>query len=223
MSSQDNKKYYWLKLQDDFFKRHDIRIVENMPNGKDYIIFYLKLLCESTSHEGRLRFSEEIPYNDEMLATITNTNVDVVRSAIKILNELKMLELLDDGTLYMHQINKMIGSETGSAIRKRDYRDSQKKLIGTNGGQCPLEIDIDIEIDKEIDSCCRRYIEAGYPKAVIDVANEIIKNENLKEFNENIYGEVIKIVEDDEIINADAYFHTLAKRKGWLNDNWAKH
>ena len=64
-SEKDSKRFYWLKLEKDFFKRHDIRIVEAMPNGKDYIIFYLKLLCESTSHEGYLRFSETIPYNEE--------------------------------------------------------------------------------------------------------------------------------------------------------------
>ena len=55
------QKYYWLKLKRDFFKRHDIRIIEAMPNGKDYILFYLKLLCESVDHEGNLRFSEQIP------------------------------------------------------------------------------------------------------------------------------------------------------------------
>ena len=78
------KKYYWLKLKNDFFKRHDIKIIEDMPNGKDYILFYLKLLVESVGHEGELRFSETIPYNENMLSTITNTNIDVVRSAIKI-------------------------------------------------------------------------------------------------------------------------------------------
>lgn len=97
----EDKRYYWLKLKRDFFKRHDIRIIESQPNGKDYILFYLKLLCESVDHNGNLRFSETIPYNEEMLSTITNTNIDIVRSAIKVFHELKMMEILDDGTLYM--------------------------------------------------------------------------------------------------------------------------
>ena len=84
----DNKRYYWLKLKRDFFKRHDIRIIEDMPNGKEYILFYLKMLCESVDHDGSLRFSDTIPYNENMLATITNTNIDIVRSAIKIFVEL---------------------------------------------------------------------------------------------------------------------------------------
>ena len=123
-----SKKYYWLKLQKDFFKRHDIRIIEGMPNGKDYILFYLKLLTESISHEGELRFSDTIPYSVEMLSTITHTNVDVVKAAINIFTELNMMEMYDDGTIYMNEIQKMIGEETDWARQKREYRESQKQL-----------------------------------------------------------------------------------------------
>ena len=125
--AEKDKRYFWLKLKRDFFKRHDIQIIEAMPNGKDYILFYLKLLCESVDHEGNLRFSEQIPYNAEMLATITNTNVDVVRSAVKIFSELHMMDILDDGTYFMNEVQKMIGSETYWAERKRIQK---AKLIG---------------------------------------------------------------------------------------------
>lgn len=120
--SKQVKKYFWLKLQKDFFKRHDIRIIESMPNGKDYILFYLKLLCESTSHEGNLRFSDTIPYSESMLATITNTNIDIVRNAIKVFVELHMIDILDDGTYFMSEVQKMIGYETEWAKKKREYR-----------------------------------------------------------------------------------------------------
>ena len=116
-------KYFWLKLQKDFFKRTDIRIIEAMPNGKDYILFYLKLLCESVDRDGRLRFSDKIPLNEEMLATLTLTNIDIVRSAIKIFTELSMMEILDDGTYYMTEVDKITGSETEWAEKKRQYRE----------------------------------------------------------------------------------------------------
>ena len=141
MSANDNKRFYWLKLDKDFFKRHDIKIIENMPNGKDYILFYLKLLCESTSHEGYLRFSPTIPYNEEMLATITNTNIDIVRTAIQIFTQLNMMTFLDDGTLYIEQVKKMIGSETGQTIRKRIAREQQNLLEGNDGVKNTLEIE----------------------------------------------------------------------------------
>ena len=155
--AEKDKKYYWLKLKRDFFKRHDIQIIESMPNGKDYILFYLKLLCESVDHDGNLRFSEQIPYNEQMLATITNTNIDIVRSAIKIFTELKMMDIMDDGTYYMSEVNKMLGSETYWAKKKREQR-----LLPEGVGQCPTvsnasptcpskSIEKEIELDKDID------------------------------------------------------------------------
>ena len=116
-----DNKYYWLKLKRDFFKRHDIQIIEDMENGKDYILFYLKLLCESVDHEGNLRFSETIPYNEKMLSTITNTNIDIVRTAMKVFTELNMIEILDDDTIFMTECNKMLGCETAWAEKKRAY------------------------------------------------------------------------------------------------------
>ena len=116
------KRYYWLKLKRDFFKRHDIQIIEDMPNGKEYILFYLKLLCESVDHDGTLRFSEQIPYNENMLATITRTNVDIVRAAIQVFTGLNMMEIMDDGTYFMREVHKMLGSETEWAEKKRQYR-----------------------------------------------------------------------------------------------------
>jgi predicted phage replisome organizer len=128
----ENKKYYWLKLKRDFFKRHDIRIIEALENGKDYLLFYLKLLVESIDHEGSLRFSDTVPYSDLMLATITNTNVDIVRTAVKVFSELGMMEQMDDGTLFFNHVKNMIGDETEWAEQKRKYRE-QKQLENNSG------------------------------------------------------------------------------------------
>lgn len=142
----DNKKYYWLKLKRDFFKRHDVRIIEEMPNGKDYILFYLKLLLESIDHEGELRFSDTIPYNEQMLSVITNTNIDIVRSAMKVFVELKMIDIFDDQTIYMNETQKLIGSETATAERVRKHRESQRLLqCNTDVTKCNTEIDIEKE------------------------------------------------------------------------------
>lgn len=162
-----NKKYYWLKLKKDFFKRHDIKIVESMPNGKDYVLFYLKLLVESVDHDGELRFNETIPYNEQMLSTITNTNIDTVSNAMKLFRELGMVEILDDQTIYMNEVSKMLGAETYWAQKKREER-QKNKLTNQNVlgiGQCPtnvqdesnvsnqeIEIDIDKELEKEKDT-----------------------------------------------------------------------
>lgn len=154
----DEKRFYWLKLRRDFFKRHDVSIIEDMDNGKDYLIFYLKLLCESIDHDGNLRFSNEIPYTDKMLASVTKTNVDIVRSALKIFTELDMIEIREDKTIYMTELPKMLGSEVASAERVRAFRARQKEkeaLLG-NANVTPAkqlvtqEKELDKDIEKEL-------------------------------------------------------------------------
>ena len=154
------KKYYWLKLKRDFFKRHDIRIIEEMPNGKEYLLFYLKLLVESIDHEGELRFSDTIPYNEQMLSVITNTNVDIVRSALKLFADgLHLIEIKDDKTIYMEEVQRMIGSaaDNDNANRQRRFREKQKQLalpdrydaVTKNNESKSIEIDIEIDKDTE--------------------------------------------------------------------------
>ena len=77
-----------------------MKVVKNMPNGKDYVLFYLALMLESIENIGHLRFSELVPYSEEMLASITDTNIDIVRSAVKIFCQLGLMQKLDDGTIF---------------------------------------------------------------------------------------------------------------------------
>lgn len=153
----ESGKYYWLKLKRDFFKRHDIRIIESMPNGKDYVLFYLKLLLESIDHDGELRFSDTVPYNENMLSVITDTNIDIVRAAMKLFIELKMIEVLDDSTIYMSEVRRLVGSETKWAEKKRKAR-----LKGDNVPQlspiCPPNVRQEKDTDKEKEKKKELYI-----------------------------------------------------------------
>ena len=76
-----------------------------------------------------MRFNDTIPYSEEMLATITNTNIDIVRSAMQIFTQLGMIEVLDNGTIYMSEVQKMIGSaaDNENAIRQQRFRDKKKE------------------------------------------------------------------------------------------------
>ncbi len=243
--AKSDKKYYWLRLQKDFFKRHDIRIVESMPNGKDYILFYLKVICESANHGGNLRFSETIPYSEEMLATITNTNVDVVRNAIKIFQELNMIEVLDNGTYFMHEVQNMVGYETEWAIKKREYRkkvnaqnvlqsenNAIKALKGgqyednvlnvrTNKGQCPKKED-NVRQEKEIDINNNIYIAQSdkitHEPTPIEPSIITITLNDKSEYP--IYQSMID--EWNELYPNVDVLQELRKMKGWSNANPAK-
>lgn len=153
------KRFIWLKLQHDFFNRDEIRIIESQPNGKDYIIFYLKLMLKSINDNGRLIFKDTIPYTPEMLASITNTSIDTVRVAIDAFVKLDLITLLDDGALFMQEVQKLVGSETPDAERMRSKRladkaqlkISQKNKPRTLVEQCSKNVTLENR-DKSLDN-----------------------------------------------------------------------
>ena len=164
------KKYYWLKLNDNFFEDDTMTWLGEQKNGKDYIIFYLKLCLKSLKDEGKLiRYVGEklIPYDINSLARLTNTPVDTVSVAMKVFDEIGLVTIYGTGEIYMQQINEMIGSETDTAKRVRQHRARQNVLeepkeiealhCNTDVTKCNTEIEIEKEnkkikkIDKEIE------------------------------------------------------------------------
>ena len=121
-------KFYWLKLKKDFFKRHDVRILEGLPNGEQIVLFYLKLMLESIDHEGELRFSKELPYTPEMLSVITDTKPEVAELALKTLSDFGLVKTKKDGTILIPKVPEMVGSasDTDTARRSRRYRERKK-------------------------------------------------------------------------------------------------
>lgn len=124
----DEKRYYWLKLAEDFYEDDTIQWIEEQENGAAYVNFYLKLLLKSLKDDGYLiRFvgTRLIPYDVKSLARLTNTDPDTVRVAMELFKQVGLVELLDSGEIYMSQIDEMIGSETQAAKRMRRLRAKQ--------------------------------------------------------------------------------------------------
>lgn len=173
-----NKRYYWLKLKDDFFEDDTIAWLEEQENGKDYVLFYLKLALKSLSEEGSLiRYVGErlIPYDTKALAKLTNTPVDTVAVAMKVFGEIGLVSIHETGEIYMNQLNELIGSETEVAKRVRQHRakkltlkKKETELLHCNSEvtKCNTEIEIDKEI--EIKSIEKEYIPF---KEIIDYLN----------------------------------------------------
>ena len=136
----ENKNYYYLKLKENFFESDELKILESQENGYLYSNILLKLYLKALKNDGKLVFNEYIPYNAKMLATITGHNIDIVEKAIKVFQALHLIEILDNGTIFMLDMQKMIGSISSEGIRKAKYReriDIEKKRSGTIMGQSP--------------------------------------------------------------------------------------
>ena len=100
----DNKKYYYLKLKEDFFDSLEIKILESMLNGYKYSNLLLKLYLKALKFDGALRLNEHTPYNVEMISVAVGMDIDTVRVAFDLFEKLKLVEILNDGTIYMPEI-----------------------------------------------------------------------------------------------------------------------
>ncbi|MBF6625740.1 phage replisome organizer N-terminal domain-containing protein [Aerococcaceae bacterium zg-BR9] len=163
----DNKRYYWLKLDVNFFEDDTIVYLSEHENGNNFIIFYLRLCLKSLSEDGYLmRYvgQKTMPYDNKSLAKLTNVPVEIVEEAMQLFMDIGLITQLETGELYLNQINEMIGSETESAKRVRRHRakkalendietPSNNPLLQCNGDVilCNTEKEIEKEIEKDID------------------------------------------------------------------------
>mgnify|MGYP000833884808 CR=1 FL=1 len=163
----DNRKYYYLKLKENYFDDDSIVLLESMQDGVLYSNILLKLYLKSLKHGGRLQLDEDIPYTAQMIATITRQQIGTVERALQIFLKLGLVEVLDSGTFYMSNIELLIGQSSTEAERKRAARLQNKALSAprTNGGHLsdirPPEIEI--ELEKEIEIEKEREGETGHP------------------------------------------------------------
>ena len=152
----DNRKYYYLKLKENYFDDDSIVLLESMQDGVLYSNILLKLYLKSLKHGGRLQLDENIPYTAQMIATITRQQIGTVERALQIFLKLGLVEVLDSGTFYMSNIELLIGQSSTEAERKRAARLQNKALSAprTNGGHLSdirlpeKEIEIKREIEK---------------------------------------------------------------------------
>jgi predicted phage replisome organizer len=120
--SKTNGRYYYLMLKENFFESDDLIFLESMENGYLYSNILLKLYLKSLKEKGRLMYKDRIPYNSKMISQITRHNIDVVDKAIKIFKELGILDILDNGAIYMLDIENFIGKSSTNADRQRQYQ-----------------------------------------------------------------------------------------------------
>lgn len=152
----DNKKYYYLRLKDNFFDSDELKILESMKDGYLYSNILLKLYLRSLKNDGKLVVNDRIPYNAEMLASVTGHQIGTVKQALSIFKDLGLIDVLENGAIYMLDIQNFIGRGSSEADRKREYRqriESDRTNVLTNVRQIsdktPPEIEIELEIEKE--------------------------------------------------------------------------
>lgn len=128
----EDKKYYWIKLKTNFFDLPTIDWIMSQNNGCEYIVLYQMLCLKTANTDGKLvsQIGEMlIPYDIEKIVRDTKYfSTDTVRVALDLFKNLGLIYVSDDNTMTISNYYEMVGSETSSAKRVREWREKQKAL-----------------------------------------------------------------------------------------------
>lgn len=136
------KRYFWLKLYDDFFTSKRIKKLRSIAGGDTYTIIYLKMLLKALKTDGYLYFDGVMNNFAEELALDLDEKPEDVGVTIQFLSAVGLLECSEGGSEYILTfMENLIGSEDASAQRVRDYRERQKALhCNANVTECNADV-----------------------------------------------------------------------------------
>ena len=184
----DNRKYYYLKLKENFYNSETMVILESMQDGLLYSNLLLKMYLMSLKSGGILMLNDHLPHTPQTIATFTRHQVGTVERALKVFLEFGLVEILTDGAYYMTDIQLLIGqsSTEGERKKKERMRLKRQKLLPSGGADiCPPYSQGDIcppEIrDKSLDIRDKENRESGSALAYGRYQNVFLTGEELTE------------------------------------------
>lgn len=143
----------WIKINVDIFDNKKIKIIDSLPESDAIfrIWIHLLILAANTNNNGMIYLSEKIPYTDEMLATIFNKPINIVRLALETFKKFEMITILDNDYILLNDWNSHQNIEGLEKIREQNrirqerYREKQKNAIININKDKELELELDIE------------------------------------------------------------------------------
>lgn len=123
-----SKKYYWLKLKEDFFRDPKIKKLRKIAGGDTYTIILQKIMLLSISEGGVIKFQGLEKSLQEELALILDEDVSNIEIALSFMKSTGLIEQLSDKEFLLPSVPTLIGTESSSAERVRRFREKQKDL-----------------------------------------------------------------------------------------------
>lgn len=145
-----DKTLYFFKQPQDFWHNHQIKVIGAHPEGKTFgklcQLFYNKLITESVGHEGMLRFSNKMPYTPATLGAVLDEEPEFVAKALEWLEEVDVIEILEDKTIYIPIVEKLTESLKRQSLKRKERRlkiseeQQETDKERTMSEKCPTEV-----------------------------------------------------------------------------------
>lgn len=154
------KRYYWLKLKNDFFQSKEIKKLRTIAGGDTYTIIFLKMMLYSLESDGLIEYDEIEDTMAEEIALAIDERPDNVAVTLQYLLKKGLAQIVNEKDLFMTSVPELTGSEGASAGRMRELRDRKKALLSDGqASQCDTRVteelhlgDVEIEKEKEIET-----------------------------------------------------------------------
>ena len=158
------KKYYWLKLKDNFFNQKEVKKLRRIAGGDTYTIIYLKMQLLSIKKDGIIEFEGTEKDLAEQLSYEIDENLDNIQVTLSFLKANNLIEEISENNFLLTKVPDCIGKEGASAERVRRHRErkallekeKEQKMLQCNGevtnsNDVVIESNTEIEIEKEIE------------------------------------------------------------------------
>lgn len=154
------KKYYWLKLPNDFFQTKEIKRLRRIAGGDTFTVIYLKMMLKTLATDGRLYYEGYENNFVSELAMDIDEDEQNVEITVQYLMRYGLLQMVDESEYIVPQAANAIGSETAAAERKRRQREKEKQLLQCDNvtpmsqichveKEKEKELEIELELEKE--------------------------------------------------------------------------
>ena len=152
------KRYFWIKLQMDFWKSPVVKMLRKPSGGDTYAVIYLEMILLSLENNGYIYYSGVGDSFAEEIALVLDEETINVEFVLAFLKQKHLIEFADDASFKFTEdvTADLVGSESASARRVRAYRERQKaianeqKALQCNTDETNRNLDIDIDKEKEI-------------------------------------------------------------------------
>ncbi|EPI26278.1 phage replisome organizer protein [Enterococcus faecalis] len=237
----------WIKLKTTMFDDEKIKLIQSMPEADAILVIWIRLLvlAGKTNDEGLIYIQRNMPYTEEMLATLFSKPVNVVRLALMTLQQFNMIDLNEDGLIAIENWDKhqniegmeKVRLKNAERVRKHRERKKQQALEDKNSGNVTCNVtvtdcngtdkDIDKEIDIDKDKKNRSKTSCKYSDEHLRLAEKLKNNlindfpSEMKRVNIEKWADTFRLIEerDQQTIAAiDYVLDWLPKNSFWFGN-----
>ena len=193
------KRYYWLKIQESFFKQKEIKILRKMENGSTCVIIYQKMLLAALENDNLLYFDHLQDSFEEEIAVLLDEKVEDVKVTVDFLRKTNLIKCENKDEYILTEIENLTGKESDSKNRVRKHRENKKNLKAEENScnvTCNENVTLDIEkeLDKELEKETDILSKSVLEKTSSDTCDE---NKSVSESVDENLAKIIKLYEEN--------------------------